>query len=239
MKRDVYEIAGITVEICSLYDQIHSMCRDYQASGAPELTICVTQAQLDAERRIASRQESDGASYSDAYLETLAVHRVFAEYLLERNILLFHGSAVAVDGEAYLFTAPSGTGKSTHTRLWREQFGSRAVMVNDDKPFLKVTDKGIMVYGSPWNGKHRLGSNIAVPLKAICILNRGMENQITPITLMEALPVLLRQCYRPGNRAGLILATGLLDCLVKQVKLYYLECNMNPEAALVSYQGMR
>lgn len=235
MKREVYEIAGVTVEICSFYEKIHQLCREYRSSGAPELTICVTQSHLETERKMASKQ---ALVCEDDYLETLAVHRILAEHLLERNILLFHGSAVAVDGVAYLFTAPSGTGKSTHTRLWREQFGSRAVMVNDDKPLLKITDQEVLVFGSPWNGKHHLSSNISVPLKAICLLNRGMENQIAPITVAEALPVLLRQCFCPKNRRGLLLSTDLLDHLIKQVKLYRLDCNMNPEAALVSYQTM-
>jgi serine kinase of HPr protein (carbohydrate metabolism regulator) len=106
--------------------------------------------------------------------------------LMRYNGLRIHASAVEVDGKAYLFSANSGTGKSTHTRLWREVFGDRAVMVNDDKPFLRMTEGAVMVYGSPWNGKHGLGCNLSVPLKAVCILERGEENRIEKISAKQA-----------------------------------------------------
>ena len=100
--------------------------------------------------------------------------------MISYDTILFHGSVIAVDGIGYLFTAKSGTGKSTHTRLWREYFGDRAAMVNDDKPLLKITDSSVIAYGTPYNGKHRLGTNISVPLKAICILTRAADNHIEP-----------------------------------------------------------
>ena len=80
-----------------------------------------------------------------------------------------------MDGQAVLFTAKSGTGKSTHTKLWRDLFGERAVMVNDDKPLLRILKDGVLVCGTPWDGKHRLSTNCALPLKAICILERGKK----------------------------------------------------------------
>ena len=98
--------------------------------------------------------------------------------ILDRNCVLFHCSAVAVDGKAYLFTAASGTGKSTHTRMWRQHFGGRAVMVNDDKPILRIKDDGIYVCGTPWCGKHGLQTNVEVPVQGICILGGGEKNMI-------------------------------------------------------------
>jgi hypothetical protein len=158
--------------------------------------------------------------------------------MLDYDTLLFHGSVVSVDGEGYLFTALSGTGKSTHTRLWRQVFGQRAVMVNDDKPLLKFTDSGIDACGTPWNGKHRLGSNIQVPLKGLCILSRGSENRIRPISPREALPFLLQQCHRPQTPLAMARVLTLLDRLTTLTGLYSLECNMDPEAAEVAYRGM-
>ena len=66
-----------------------------------------------------------------------------------------------------MFTAPSGTGKSTHARLWREAFGERVVMINDDKPLLLVRPEGVTVYGTPFRGKHGLGGDRSAPLRAI------------------------------------------------------------------------
>ena len=155
------------------------------------------------------------------------------------DTMLFHGSAVAVDGEAYLFIARSGTGKSTHTRLWRELLGDRAMMVNDDKPLIRVTDAGATIYGTPWDGKHRLSSNVDVPLKAICILARGTENQIKPVTPADAYPILLQQAYRPADPASLKKTLHLINTLTASVSLWQLNCNMDPEAARLSYETMK
>ena len=177
--------------------------------------------------------------FSDAYLETLAVQRKVTEELFRYDTLLFHGSVVAVDGEGYLFTAKSGTGKSTHTRLWREVFGERAVMVNDDKPFLRITEEGVYACGSPWNGKHGLGTNITVPLKGICILERGEENRICPITPQEALYMLIQQSNRPRDPGKMPQYLALLDRLSAGVKFYRLTCNTDPQAAITAYEGMK
>ena len=155
------------------------------------------------------------------------------------DTFVFHGSVIAVDGEGYLFTAKSGTGKSTHTRLWREYFGERAVMVNDDKPMLKVTDNGVIAYGTPYNGKHRLGANIYVPLKAICILTRGEENNIVRIDKSEAYAMLVQQVYRPQDPMQLMKTLDIVDRMAEGVKLYKLACNLDISAAQVAYEGMK
>ena len=230
---NAYCIAGKTIRIISIHPSVHTFCRDYLADGEPDFTVEITSADLAYERDRAKRD------CSDAYLETLAVYRKIAEKMPEYNTVLMHGSAVAVDGEAYLFTAKSGTGKSTHTRLWREVFGERAIMVNDDKPLVKIMDSSATVYGTPWNGKHRLSSNIAVPLKAVCILERAEENTIKRITKFEAYSMLIQQTYRPADPIALTKTLTLIDRLADSVSLYRLGCNMEREAAEVSYNGMK
>lgn len=153
----------------------------------------------------------------------------------DRQTLLMHASVIRQGGRGYLMTAPSGTGKSTHARLWRERFGPRVTMVNDDKPLLGLGAGGVTVYGSPWDGKHRLSSNIALPLKALCLLRRGERNEIRPVTAREALPALLRQAYRPEALARVL---PLVTRLAEAAPLYELRCNMEPEAAEVAWRGM-
>ena len=143
-----------------------------------------------------------------------------------------------MDGEGYLFTAKSGTGKSTHTGLWRELLGEKAVMVNDDKPFLEITESGVIVHGSPWNGKHRLGANISLPLKAICLLERGEENEIESIAPKDAVLMLMQQSCRPMDRRKMPKYPELLDGLSQRVDFYRLKCNMEPEAVKLSYEAM-
>lgn len=240
--RSTYRLAGHTVEIESLYPQVHTLCADYRVGGGPEYRISITPADIAFERDRSAREDLvEGrpvGKYGDGYLETLAVYRKLTLALLPENILLVHGSVVAVDGEGYLFTAKSGTGKSTHTRLWMEVFGPRAVMVNGDKPLLHVGDSGVTVYGTPWDGKEHLSRNMSCPLKAICILARGEDNRIWPVSKKAALPMLLQQCNRPREPAALAKALALTDRLGSLVPIYRLECNMSPEAAVVAYEGM-
>lgn len=240
--KDTYKIGGKIIEIESIYDEVHKLCKDYKYCGNIDFSVKTSQSDIDSEReKSVSEDLKEGIPtrlFSDSYLETLAVYRKIAERMIEFNTILFHGSAVAVDGAGYLFTAKSGTGKSTHTRLWREYFGKRAVMVNDDKPLLQITENGVYIYGTPWDGKHHLSSNISVPLKSICILNRGTENNICSITKSEAYPILLQQTHRPMNTEKMQSVFTLLDKMCEHLKLYRLECNMNPDAVITAYNGM-
>ena len=239
----LYKIAEHTVRVISLYKKIHVMCRDYRAAEeAPEIVLSTSQADIDAERRKSEQEDRlEGIPvrrFADDYLETLAVYRKLADALLTDDTILFHGSRISVDGEGYLFTAKSGTGKSTHTRLWREAFGSRAVMVNDDKPLLSIRERGVTAFGTPWDGKHHLSNNISVPLKAICILERGERNEIQRIAPGEACPMLLQQVNRPRDPQRMLKTVQLLDVLISTVGLYRLRCNMEPEAARIAFEGM-
>ena len=242
--KQVYKIADKIIEIESLYARVHEYCKDYLVSGqAHDFSVKTTPEDIVYERerneRTAELEGRRKYNSSDEYLEELAVYRKIAEKMPDYDTFLFHGSCVAVDNEAYLFAAVSGTGKSTHARLWREYLGERAVMVNDDKPLIRVNDSGVTVFGTPYNGKHRLGSNISVPLKALCILTRDETNHIEKITKQQAYATLLQQTYRPADPLQLTKTMALLDRLSDRVKLYLLGCNMDIEAAKISYEGMR
>ena len=236
------KIAGIPIAVSTIYSETKELCDSYRTKEQAVFSVSISEDDIELERR-KSRQEAllEGMpviQWKDEYLETLAVYRKIATDLLEYDRLLFHGSAIAVDGEGYLFTAKSGTGKSTHTRLWRKLFRDRAVMVNDDKPILKITKDRVFVCGTPWDGKHHLSSNIIVPLKAVCILNRDVENHIEAVSVQEAYPMLLQQSFRPPEAEKMMKTMNLVRQLAEKVKLYSLGCNMEPEAARVSYEGM-
>ena len=240
--RGRYRIAEKTVEIISLYRDVHLLCKDYACDGSPDFTVQIENGDIVFERERSMAEDAaagiSARSFSDGYLETLAVYRKIADRMLSYDTVLFHGSCVAVDGVGYLFTAKSGTGKSTHTRLWREYFGARAVMVNDDKPLIRVDKTGVTVFGTPWNGKHGLGENISIPLKAICVLRRDAENHIEKTDRRSVYPMLLQQIYRPQAPADMMKMLALADRLASLVPFYQLGCNMNIESAKVAYEGM-
>lgn len=175
---------------------------------------------------------------SDDDCEYLATGKVFYRELIMYNGFQLHSSAVVVDGKAYLFTANPGTGKSTHTGLWLKQFGDRAFILNDDKPALRLEDGVWYAYGTPWSGKHDISVNARVPVAGIACLERGEINKIEPFSGRDAVLALLRQCNRPKAAEYRIKLLELLDKLITQVPVWKLKCNMDPEAAIVSYEAM-
>lgn len=236
------KLAGTVIKIEPLYAYIREYCKEYLTEEQEQFTVRSEYKDIEFERQKSEKEDiKQGVEirvFTDEYFETLSVYRKIAERLIVKNIILFHGSVIAVDGIGYLFTAKSGTGKSTHTRLWMEQFGNRAVMINDDKPLLEVTEQGVVVHGTPWAGKHNLNTNCTVPLKGICVLERAKTNAIKSVSGREIYAILLQQVYRPMNTSGMLQTMQCIDKLMEKTEFYKLGCNMESDAAIVAYQGM-
>lgn len=235
-------IAGYTAAVTSLFDSTRDYCARYLCDAPADFSVIVTREDLAFEQDFLDKEaDAEGLRrrvFTEPFLERAAIQRQVAEQLLSRNVLLLHGSAVAVDGKGYLFTAKTGTGKSTHTRLWRQVFGDRAVTVNDDKPFVRISDAGIFLCGAPWSGKHGLDTNLTVPLGGICILERGRENAIAPADPAFALPFLTHQCQYPRNAADLPRFHGLLQNLTDTAPLWRMQCTISPDAAEIAHRTM-
>lgn len=230
-----YLLADVPVSMTLHYPYTLNLCKDYEVDSPefiPQIEVEADEAKMEKER------SKCGGLYRDSYLESLAVYRELCEKMLSYDTFLFHGSAVAVDGEAYLFGAPSGTGKSTHVRLWVERFGERAVVINDDKPLIQVREEAIFVCGTPWSGKHSLNSNQKAPLKAVCILERGTENDIEALSPLDAYPSLFKQTYRPEDRPKMIKTLALLKQFAERIPMYRLHCDISQEAVSVSWGKM-
>lgn len=229
----VMEIAGFAIGVEPLFESTRMYCREYWTDREAEFHVTVKREDLVQEQELLNIEADEEGlkrrKFSDMFLERSVIQRRVAEALVQREVLLMHGSTVAVDGRAYLFTAPCGTGKSTHTRLWREVFGDRAVMVNDDKPFLKQTGDAVLACGSPWTGKHGIGTNVCVPLGGICILSRGRENLIRPAEQDKTLEFLRSQCFPPQG----------LEKLLDRVRLWEMECTRDLGAAVTAFEAMK
>ena len=236
------QIANLVTRVQPMFISTREYCRPYLTDKTPEFFVEVTEDDLRYEQRMLDEEAVEEGlrlrKFTDPFLERTTIQRKIAQKLLNRDTLLLHGSTVGVDGQAYLFTAPCGTGKSTHTRLWRETFGDRAVMVNDDKAFLQITPDSVLAYGSPWSGKHGLATNICLPLKGICFLQRGTENVIKSASPESFLPELQHQCLIPEDTAAAEKAIALVDTLSRRVSLWEMTCTKDPAAAQVSFEAM-
>ncbi|SEK96006.1 hypothetical protein [Ruminococcus albus] len=231
-------LAGVNIAVNSIYEDVYRLCRDYITDSKPNLSISTSAEDIAREKEMNKREAAaEGipvTDYPDGYLETLAVYRKIAAQILAFDTFLMHGAVVAVQNKAWLFTAPSGTGKTTHIRLWLENIEG-SYIVNGDKPFIHIGEK-IMVYGTPWAGKEGMQKNIGVELAGIVFLERGTNNHIEREKFSKGLPVLVQQSYRPNNKTDLEKTLNLLGRLGRRIPLYRLSCNMDKEAALTAYE---
>ncbi len=207
-------------------------CRAYLYDGTGDPDVVIEEARYRPER-YPERLGADGV----AYMESCAQ---FYTELLKHDGFYLHSSAVELNGRAYLFSGPSGMGKSTHTRLWQQVFGADAQVFNDDKPALRLVDGRWYAYGTPWCGKDGINQNRKVPLAGICFLKQAPENRIRRLAPQDALGRIMAQTiHRMKHAQNLDLLLGHLEKILQMVPVYELENRPEPEAARLSYETMR
>lgn len=175
---------------------------------------------------------------SDDAAEYLGTGGCFYKELLRFDGFQLHASTVVMDGKAYLFSAKSGTGKSTHTGLWIKCFAERAYILNDDKPAIRLIDGKWYAFGTPWSGKYDMSVNERVQIAGICMLERGEKNEIVPFDGKEAIFEVFVQTNRPKAAEYRMKLLDLLDNLLTSVPVWKMKCNMELDAARVSYEAM-
>lgn len=224
-------LSGLKIKIEHKYDFMTSFCKKYIADfDAPD--ICASADE------IAVLKEKDAVPTAPIEVcESLCIYRDIAEQLPEYNRFVFHGAAIEYGGNSYLFTAPSGTGKTTHINLWRRYLGDRVGIINGDKPIISVGDN-LMVYGTPWAGKEGLHQNVNAPLKAICILKQSKTNSIRQLNTKDSISHLMRQVYLPQNAIALSKTLQLLGDVLQKTKVYLLECDISKQAFKTSFNEM-
>lgn len=229
----IINLAGLVMEVKLRWKYTYDLCKNYIYEGdeKPLFTVFATNEELVAE-------DKKTPGFSPEVLESTCVYRNICEEILKYNAILIHSAAISVDNEAYLFSANSGTGKTTHMNLWLEKFGERAFIINGDKPIIRKTDDGIFVYGTPWCGKEGFNENIRVKLKGICILERADENKIKKADKKDALTFLISQTSRPKNVENTNLMLDNLENIIDNIPVYKLGCNMDIEACEVCYEEM-
>ncbi len=218
-------IAGYVIQVETQHIRTSAICHHFLTDGTPDFSLRIEQQDIDAEKEKMIRSDGDCTLW-DSSLEVLAFFTRLTERLIDEGTLLMHGAVIALDGQAYLFTAPSGTGKTTHIMQWLDHCPD-AFVVNGDKPFIRFSGDGTppLACGSPWAGKEGLTSRAAVPLKAIVLLERAENNHIDPISFTEAFPTLLRQTYHPEDPEKMRKTLQLLRRLTPAVSFWRFRCN--------------
>ena len=225
----VYEIAGLKVEMEPRFGRLTRQCESYVSSGEPVLTV-------RADPRDAARDSLKNATASER--EYICCSAAFCRGILEHGRYFLHASAVVCDGEASLISAPSGTGKSTHTALW-SQLHPQSYILTDDKPVIWPEEDRITAWGTPFSGKTDLQVNRGVPIRGICFLSQGSENRIRPVAQAEALALMLNNTWRPRNSQSMECLLDMIGKVVAEIPVFSLCCTGDREAARLSYAAMK
>ena len=229
----IYNIADVRVDMEPKYPRTLKQSEAYLASGEKDADMKIRLSDEFLQKRM-----EENPHLTLEACEYIWLGSEFYNYLPEFGGFLLHSSAVVHNGKAYLFSAPCGTGKSTHTQLWLKAFDD-AYILNDDKPAIRYTKDGFFVYGTPFSGKTDLNVNKKVPLGGICALERGKENYIETMNADEALYRILNQTVRPYDERKMEILLKVLDKLIETMPVYKLHCNMDIDAAQVAYDGMK
>ena len=230
-------IADVRIEIKPLYEGFHDFCRDYIVDEEPDFVLAASEADL-AEEKERIEEQIDGVEYVGLELEKLWVYRQIAETMPGHDAFLIHATSVRVDEDAYLFLGPSGTGKTTHARLWEQYFGDRFRIINDDKPIIKVSDEQIMVCGSPWCGKENWKNNVAASLKGAVDLNQAEENRIERLSLSDAWNVMMNQVYRSRDAETMKKTLSLLNKVINSKPIFEMDCTEDMRTVEMAYGAM-
>jgi len=232
-----YNIAGLRVDIKNnkgrTLRQSQAYLAENQDTSLPaDIVIDVTPKRVEEAKNEHPELNSDDWEY-------MLTGSDFYGALLGYDGILLHSSCVVVDGVAYAFSADSGTGKSTHTKLWLKRFGECAYMLNDDKPALRKIGNTIYACGTPWSGKHDYSTPAIVPLGGICFLQRSDTNYIKKADTKQAVYNIFAQTVRNLGPNAMNKLFDVIEDIFDKVPLWELGCNISQEAVTVAYDAMK
>lgn len=228
-----YRFADVTVRLCSLSPSAQAFLKEYRVdSDAIDEEFDITDTDLKAEACLAPTAPR-------GLLEVTAVLRKLASVLLARyDGFMLHAATVVYNGNAYAFVAPSGTGKTTHCRLWLDMFGDNAFILNGDKQLIRKQGGHFVAYGNPWNGKEGYGEAGCYPLGGVFLLRRAAKNSLSAVDATEALAALMSAAAVTKSKDARLRMLELLTDLIETVTVHALYANMQPDAVLTALSGL-
>lgn len=226
-------IADFNIEYTRRDSLLEKLLADYISScEETDFSLSITDGEIEEQKVY------EGGKISTRMAESNVLHQKIADQLPARNAFVLHSACFDVDGVGVAFSAHSGTGKTTHMRLWQEYLGDKMVVVNGDKPMVRFFDSEPdtpYAYGTPWNGKEQYGCNMRTALKHICFIERSDTNFVETLDKSAAIDRIFNQVYMPKDPIALACTIQLIDRLLSSCKLWIIHCNMDISAAEVAY----
>lgn len=225
-------VMDLYIQLKCQYPLLTRRIRQYRVDDAPYIDFVITYDDAAIQKM---QEKYPYAKKED--IEYMITSQLFYQKILDYQAMLIHSSAICYQEKAYCFSADSGVGKSTHTRLYL-QYLPDSFYINDDKPAFRMIDQKFYVYGTPWSGKSDLSINKKVALKGLCFIERGKTNKIVLLKQKEAIPKIIRQTLIINKEEQLDKMLTLVDYLISNYPIYELHCNISKEAFITSYERM-
>ena len=220
-KRFTIGLAGLLIELNTISPRTCIYCMDYLQEGKPDIRISVTENDVRKEQL---ECEKEGIRKNEIGLETISAYRKITESIIDYGIVLMHGAVIAIGDNSYMFAAPSGTGKTTHIKLWLRNIRDSYV-VNGDKPLIIVEKDRLVACGTPWSGDERMNTNTMKPLKSIVFMERSDKNHINKLSFQQAYPYLIQQTYIPHNKEAAKKVLSLIASMGNKASFWRFQCN--------------
>lgn len=230
----IIELAQLKIKIDNQYPFIQNQCKDYIIdSDNFDFLVSVSNEEIELEKR------QSISNFPNGYLESICLYRKIALTLPKYDCILLHAAVVKVDNFAYAFCAKSGTGKTTHTKLWKQLLQDKMTYINGDKPLIRIIDNIPYAFGTPWNGKEGFGTKDCAILKAIAFIERDSNNSIVDLQTQNILNRIIHQILLPKDLDTVNQTFDTLNNILNYTKTYLLKCNMDIEAAIIAYNKMK
>ena len=229
----IYDIAGLRIKINNAHPYTTKFCQKYLSNdqeSAVDLTASVTAEEFEDEKALSPE-------FHDGYIENICLYRSICTQIPVLNRFLLHASILEYNGKAYAFLGRSGTGKSTHTKLWLNFLPDTRVL-NGDKPILELKNEEFYAYGTPWQGKENWGYNGKAKLCGLCFLEQAKENSIQKLSVSETSARVFQQILLPKEEATVVATLDLIDKLVATIPAFLLKCDISEEAVKCSFQAL-
>lgn len=227
-------LADLVIEIENKHGYIRNHTTDYAYNGDREADIFieVPQEEIDNERKAST------LAFPDCYLEYICAYRKIATELLKFDAFVMHGTVIDVENKGIVFTALSGTGKTTHMLYWQEMLGDKLKIINGDKPIIRFFDGVPYAYGTPWAGKEGFNTNARTKLEDICLIERADVNEVVPLTGFQVVSLFIKQIYHPEDPVARNKTYDLANKLLSCCNLRKIRCTKDISAAKTAYNAI-
>ncbi|MBQ3548028.1 MAG: hypothetical protein IJA44_06110 [Clostridia bacterium] len=228
-------LADLVIEVDNKYNYIRKLSENYAYEGDRPTDIFISVSEEDLNKE---RDDSVNKKFHNAYLEYICAYRKIANELLKFDAFVMHGTVIEVENKGIMFTALSGTGKTTHMLYWQEMLGDQLKIINGDKPIIRFFDGVPYAYGTPWAGKEGFNTNARTELRDICLIERADVNEVVPLTGFQIVSVFIKQIYHPEDLEARNKTYDLANKLLSYCNLRKIRCTKDISAAKTAYNAI-